>query len=308
MPFSADKKEQIFRNGHTGSGLPIATRHQLEARRRSSADPIFGSIDPEIDVQWARSHNDSQALHTYFDYFFTGQDIQVFIDGIDKPDPEAELPVLQLAFEVEQQKRPLFGFWSYTFDQVMRGTRIISGALTIHTTSTDYMTRMLSKAATSRAQKGGNYILRGLDRDEELIEQYWGRNINDDTRYNGGKNLFSSHPPFNLVILYGIQSSSVAGNSSDKLSEQIVKYRNDNALMTDTNDRLVATEPEGTMRIVLENCEIMKMTTQYTADGTPLSETYAFFARDIITPQSGHNYTRKSKYPPPAQRTKTGPL
>lgn len=293
MGYAADRQEQIQRNGFNGSGLPLPLRQQI-ARKASQEANTFGSLDPTIDAQWANTYNETRSLNTYFDYFFSGQDIQVYIDGIDKPDPEAELPILQLAIEIEQMKKPVYGFWSYTFDQVMRGTRIVSGAMVLHTTSTDYMARMLSKAATARANKNAKYAIRGLDKDESLIEQYWGRNINDDSSYSNGRNIFSSHPPFNLVIVYGIQSSSITGNGAAKYNEVIKQYRDDTPLYQDTNERLVATEADNAMRIVLENVELIKMGTQFAPDGTPITETYNFFARDLITPRLDHNLPKKN--------------
>jgi len=283
-----DHREQIQRSGNIGASLPIAIRNQIAQQKANSAN-VTGSIDPVIDAQWAHYYTERPALHSYFDYYFTGQDLQVFIDGIERPDPEAELPMLGMAWKIEQQKVPVYGFWSYTFDNIMRGNRIVTGVFNIATTSTDYMTRMLSKAATARMDKNANYVIRGLDRDEELIDQYWQRNINDDTAYSNNKSIFSAHPPFNFVIVYGIQSSSITHSSSEKLKQTVSRYRTDTPLMTDINDRLVPTDPENAQRVVLENVEITGVEVQYAPDGSVLSEQYTFFARDMITPKLEYN-------------------
>lgn len=252
-----------------------------------------GTINPETDVAWSNNYTDSKALHSYFDYFFSGQDIKVFIDGSEGND----IPIAALAFDVEQQKVPVYGFWDYAYSTVMRGTRIISGVLNVYTTSTDYMVRMLSEAATARVNKQSKYIIRGLDKDEELIDQYWGRNMNDDSAYSlDGKNLFSSHPPFNLVIVYGIQSSSITGSSAERSQEIVTNYRSDDTpLLTDINERLVQSDPTTPMRIVLENVELTKLHVEYQPDGTPLFESYSFFARDMITPRLDNNYDAKNR-------------
>lgn len=254
----------------------------------------FGVLDPTIDLQWANQYRETGAQHTYFDYYFSGQDIQVHVDGVSQYDEDSQLPIASLAIQIEQQKTPIFGFWDYTYSQVMRGTRLVSGALALHTTSTDYMVNLLSKAATGRVNGNQEYVLRGLDTDEKHIEQYWTRNINADIAYSNNKSLFNSHPPFNLIIMYGLQSVSLASNRGEQYAEVLGSYQNDTPLFTDTNERLVATETDNSMRIVLYGCELTKMSTEYAPDGSPIIEQYQFFAKDIATPRSGSTYSRRS--------------
>lgn len=284
-----DISEQTQRIG-SGSSLPLSVQNQLVAQKRQ-AENTFGSLDPTIDAEWANMFSGALPAHMSFDYYFTGQDIQCFIEGVEKPDKEADIPIAALAFDVEQQKVPVYGFWNYTFNAVMRGTRVISGIISIYTTSADYMTRMLSKAATVRAEGKTQFAIRGLDRDEKLIEQYWGRNKNNGiSTYQDNKNIFNAHPPFNLIIMYGLQSNTLAANADTRTSQVLENYRQGQTpLMTDINERLVATHEENPMRIVLENCEIVKLHTEYQPDGAPLIETYSFFARDMIIPNLSNN-------------------
>lgn len=278
----------------------LTGRNLVESRSNNAYDYGFGVLDKNTDLQWANAYRTTGALHNYFDYYFSGQDIQVYIDGVPDSDPDAQLPIYSLGFQVEQQKTPIYGFWDYTFSQVMRGTRIISGVFTLFTTSTDYMTRVLSKAATARVNGNRESSIRGLDRDESLIEQYWSRNINDDTMFSStGKNLFSSHPPFNLIIVYGIQTASISSeNKGQMYSDALAEYKNDTPLYTDVNERLVPTDSTNAMRIILNNCEIVKFSTEYSPDGQPIAEQYQFFARDIDTPKTGRTYNRRTTNSP----------
>jgi hypothetical protein len=292
--FSQDLRDQQTRQGSSGRGLSPTEYNQLQAMQTTNGGQI-GVFDPWQDYRWAGDYDDSRAKHTYFDYYFTGQDIQVYIDGIDRPDPDADIPIMSFAYSAQQQKQPVYGFWNYTYNTVMRGTRIVNGAFTIATTSTDYMTRLVSKAASERAHKNASYVIRGLDKDERNIEQYWSRNVADDTAYGGSKSLFSSHPPFNFVIVYGVQSTSVTNNGNARLDEVIEQYRNDTPLMTDINERLVASDPNNAMRTVIENVEITGVQVELNPDGQVCAETYQFFARDIINPKLTSNYVKKKK-------------
>lgn len=60
----------------------------------------------------------------YYDYYFTGEDVKIYIDGLF--DAGDELDIASFAFGITQQKAPLYGFWSYNYDVMMVGTRIVS--------------------------------------------------------------------------------------------------------------------------------------------------------------------------------------
>lgn len=237
----------------------------------------------EVDNAWARAYNGSATMNPYYDYFYSGQDISCFVDGTEEDAYFKTLPLGFMAYNVEQVKQPVFGFWSYTYDAVLRGTRVVSGQFSIVTRTTNYMTELLSKAAQARQQRLGsvNYNYnRGLTEDDKNIEAYWGKNRYDATVAAGSRNMFSVHPPFSFVIVYGIQNISV--NNPDTVAE---RYASDNPLMLDTNERLVESDVVNqSNRIVLDACEITGMSTRYDTDGTPVGEVYNFFARDLVTP------------------------
>lgn len=218
----------------------------------------------------------------YFDYFYTGQDIQISIDGLT--DPGDNLPIYAFGYNIQQQKTPLYGFWSYTFDAMLRGTRIITGAFSVVSTTPHLLTTLIAKAASIRALDHSQniYALRGLEEDEAHIERYWSRNLTDRNLDIAQKHLFSIHPPFNFVIQYGLQDTSVVAKSPSARAKEIKdKFYDNDALMQDTNERLVKHPiPELNRRILLENIELMSKSVEYNVDGDPLLETYTFMARD----------------------------
>ena len=86
----------------------------------NSFDPLSNSIDR---VWSGRSSDSDNRFNNYYDYYFAGEDVKIYIDGLFSP--EDELDVQQLTFSIEQEKQPVYGFWSYNYDTVLLGSRII---------------------------------------------------------------------------------------------------------------------------------------------------------------------------------------
>jgi hypothetical protein len=163
----------------------------------------------------------------------------------------------------------------------MRGTRLVKGAFRIATRTADYMTQMVALAAESRSKQQSSYPIRGMDTDETNIQKYWSRNIDPNIELNDYKHLFSSHPPFNFVVVYGIQSTSIVDNPLGRVEEVIAHYGTDTPLMSDVNERLVESDPGGKMRFIIEAVDLTSMQIEYGPEGDVCSEIYSFFARDI---------------------------
>ncbi len=250
-------------------------------------------LNKDIDYKWAINQHPTDTDKSYYDYYFSGQDVVVYIDRIEG----GPLPMEGLAFQVEQKKTPLYGYASHTYDAVMRGNRIISGSFRITTTTPGFMTDMISKAAASRT--GNNFFSvlgsqisangyvptisenNSQTTDGDNIDRYW--TINREKSRSGfldGKNIFSSHPPFSFVIVHGLQSASLQDNAIVHNRGKYESAVTDTALYTDTNERLVETSQAGTDRIVIDSIELNSCQYEYAPSGQPLSETYTFFARD----------------------------
>ncbi len=248
--------------------------------RTSAPIDVFNSDE---DLKWASAFGGREDnFNTYYDYYYSGQDIQVHIDGAESRSTGGVMPIISFAFNIKQEKMPLYGFWSYTFDAIMRGNRIINGAFTVATTSLNYMRDMIQEASMTRQEgKDSMYPIRNLDGDEENIEKYWSLNIDSSASANGdSRNIWSSHPAFNFVVVYGMQDVSVA----DYDTMNMKRLTNPQKLLTDTNDRLVS-ETLSPTRYVIENVELTSLQVEYTPDGQPIGETYGFIARDLFTYQ-----------------------
>lgn len=262
------------------------------ARQRASITGNVSPIaDPMIDQQWA-GYSPTSSPHNYFDYYFSGQDIQIFIDGTESQAEFAVLPISDFSFNIVQQKMPIYGFWSYTYDAMARGSRIINGSFRLVTKAPDYMRRALEAAAEARQNRiaggqGGSYsYYRGLTADDANIEKYWGQNL-DPALASTGKQIFSTHPPFTFVIVYGVQSMSLDGtnNGVSGVGAAFDVFQNDNPLYQDTNERLVDSDPiDQANRYILDDVELINMTTGYDSTGKLVVEDYQFIARDYLIP------------------------
>lgn len=254
----------------------------------------FDPLNEDIDLKWAGKSNDSNKFNFYYDYFFTGEDVKIYIDGLF--DPTDELEIASFAFNITQQKAPLYGFWSYNYDVMMTGTRIVAGEFSVYTRYPGRMRDLLSKAADYRAAfysdspKGGiqSYLRSEKENQEDdiNIQKFWAnsqldRLSSDDSRSSDARNIFSAHPPFNLVLKYGSQEGSLTtvarnrGTTSDQNLEML-----DRLMSLDFNDRLSQSSSKE-MDIVLQSIHLTSMTTSFSPGGNPLVESYQFLGRDM---------------------------
>jgi hypothetical protein len=279
--FLADDGGRVAGAGAIGEAI---SKSGTVANSSAVAD-WWSEAESKLFAQWASSFESYNTSYNnpYFEYFYTGQDIQISIDGLDSA--EDVLPIYSFGYNVQQQKAPLYGFWDYTYAAMLRGTRIITGAFSIVSTGPHVLTSKIAKAANVRAftRSQNMYSIRGLGSDEAQIHKYWRKHLDDSLDlHNGQQHLFSIHPPFNFIIQYGLQDTSLTTKSPDARAQEIRDIFNQNdALMSDTNERLVRhVVPQLDRRILLENVELISKSVEYNVDGDPLLETYTFMARD----------------------------
>lgn len=279
-----------FRKNRVVSSVDAARIRSLAVRNGQNVS----LVDPVQDETWAYMSVDKNRPSNYFDYYFTGQDIKVRVAEIPETDTEfGEMPIIQLSLNIEQEKQPIYGYWDYTFSAVMRGTRLVSGAFAIATKYPDYMKDLLAKAAKNRSnnQRIDSYNYpQPLTEDDKNIEQYWGRSIYDPGVYAQlGEHIFSSHPPFSMVVAYNYQTTSLPldKSASSHWQDYYTTLYNDpkNNLATDENNRITDSDPNAHQnRFVIDNIELKSCQRDFSPDGSVCMETYAFFARDVIVP------------------------
>jgi len=274
-------------------------------------DGTFDPLSADLDLYWAGSSKADPRFSNYYDYFFSGEDVKVYIDGLF--DEKDEVDIAGFGFMIKQEKQAVYGFWSYNFDAIMNGTRIITGQFSVYSRYPRRMTELLEKAAQVRVEtmsgkkdsSGVVSLMRSQNesrKDEENIQKYWANSqldrITSDPAITAGSennnhNIFSAHPPFNFVIMYGVDDASLSPTlgSSSKSTASIEQRDNlDRLISTDVNERKIKLFGSNkAMKIILQNVHLMQMSTEYQSGGAPIIETYSFVARDFYFTEAGTN-------------------
>lgn len=260
----------------------------------------FDPLSSEIDRVWAgRASDTGNKFNNYYDYYFSGEDIRVYIDGLF--DPEDELDVASFEFVISQEKQPLYGFWSYNYDAMMLGTRIVSGSFAIYTRHPRRMTELLEKAAKNRAISGRtryqdydrtsfSSIISRLgpgtftSEDEKNIEKYWAYSQLDRITTDPGisdRNIFSAHPPFNFVIVYGVDEVGITPMVAGLSPDIEIEDNFDRMTYTDVNQRTLRVDDISSgMKVVIQQVNLLNVSVMFNPGGQPVGERYSFVARD----------------------------
>lgn len=268
----------------------------------------FTPLSSDIDMLWGgNAHDGDNRFNHYYDYYFSGEDVKVFIDGLFGP--EDELDIGSFAYSIRQEKQPLYGFWSYNYDAVMLGTRIISGEFSIFSRYPRRMTELLEKTARARAtapadRETKNNIVSTFGpkffdstEDEKNIEKYWANSqldrITVDPAGADSKNIFSAHPPFNFIILFGVEETAISPLSSSKNESYNIVDNLDRMIYSDVNQRSVKLDSlVGPMKIVIQQVNLMTMSSSYIPGGSPVMETYSFLARDYYLTEADLSFVK----------------
>lgn len=257
---------------------------KAQQRAASKTTPYF-PVDPKTDLVWANASGD-RPDSSYFDYFYSGSDVRIILDGAEEFG-SCEIPVLAFGYNIEQKKQPFYGFWSYTYDALARGTRIVSGQFVIPTTYPNRMSDLIAKSAEQRSNQAQAVSrIRQLNIDEQNIETYWAKTRDPMRKGNyGQRHIFSIHPPFNFVVTYGIQSTSVSENPALQATATYARYQSDFALFQNVNERLVDGNPDsGLGKSIIEMVELTSLQVAHQPDGQVCAEAYTFLARDVVNP------------------------
>lgn len=79
--------------------------------------------------------------------YFSGIDAEIYFEDVFIDE------TVQIAFNVQQQVMPLYGYNSYVYDDIALGSRLVSGQFTINFTKSNYMYQVLD---TLSAMKNNN--------------------------------------------------------------------------------------------------------------------------------------------------------
>ena len=254
---------------------------------------------------------------SYQNYFFSGNDITVGIIPYYK-NKIIHIPVTDMVYGVSQEKIPIYSAFSYMWDVVAKGTKIVRGEFSIVFSKPNYIGRLLGAP-----EDADTPIIDGtavnpivdvsteelVDNKDSLREQFWGsanesittsnvyQTSNDISRpafpfgrQPWGKNWpegkyeadYAGHQPFDLIIIMGTTTSYHRQNN-----DGFNGYTSWIEGMDDEENPYSANQYNDeyhvrSEKIILKNVEIMSCGIGIDPSGQPLRESYSFIARDAI--------------------------
>lgn len=217
--------------------------------------------------------------------YFCASDVKIYIGDIWVDD------AIAISYQMEEKVTPVYGYASYTYDDIARGQRLVTGGLSINFKSAGYMNNVLKYAdAIMYAIKVGenngtvkpidfeNYKLNellsrlGKRSFEQIAQEYeralWGEmDEGNETLLN--HDLTSFFPHSNL----GFDIRIHFGPVDEVMKDTGLEYYSQNYLLK---------EPEYTVEVI-NGVQFTAVSKQATTadDSTPIMEMYGFIARDL---------------------------
>lgn len=212
--------------------------------------------------------------------YFSGSNIHIFFEDIYID----EITLLQ--FNLTEQIRPVYGYNSYVYDDMLRGNRIVNGAFRINFKKNNYIREAVSTILNNDYSLEDNFPEINMDnidqkrnelyqyskdgwsgQFEELSEQFkqkiWQNanvNRNNPSITDGSRPYFDYSDDFNIIVKYGPYDSP---NTKYKIENE---YR----------DHI----SNGTI-IKLEKISLNSVSQVIDDTGRPISEEYSFLAKDM---------------------------
>jgi len=219
--------------------------------------------------------------------YFSGCNVHIFFGDIYIDE------ITTLQFTMQEQVMPVYGYNSYVYDAVLRGSRVIQGMFRINFKHVDYIRQAVHKILnmdrddyvnfpdwpdqeTIEEKKNELYDVsregwsRQFDKiSEEFKEMMWADADTEDlVEFQKNRPYFDFEKPFNIRIKYGPYDMPQSHYNIENIYRQKVS--------------------QGTI-IKIQDIQIDQVTQNVDSSGEPVSEDYSFMARDM---SSGYNLER----------------
>ena len=235
--------------------------------------------------------------------YFSGANARVYFGDIWVD----ELDSLQ--FEINETVAPIYGFHSYVYDKIARGTRIVNGQFSINFTETGYL-QIIMDRLSSKIDRGNNNLLWDNAREameidtrrntsQRNIENILSASTNDtyEDYITSLKNTFWGKPgsQSNTVSRTGAQRESDThffGNADTAYGDNLLKTHGFNILIDFSpsanerdfedclNDQSKNRSLYQTVRSIM-GVQIISERQEMDISGQVLKVTYGFIARDV---------------------------
>lgn len=216
--------------------------------------------------------------------YFSGSNIHIFFDDIYIDE------IVTMQFTLTEQVRPIYGYNSYTYDDILKGNRIVQGAFRINFKKVNYIRDAIEtildnsrdvqdnfpgiNLSSDQLEKRKNqlyeYSKEGWssqfdDLSEELKGAIWTNTRSETSYINSDRPFFDFNGKFNIIIKYG---------PYDKPKP---RYKNEQLYRDNVSN--------GTI-IKLEDINLNSVSQSIEPSGQPVGEDYTFIAKDISRKQN----------------------
>jgi hypothetical protein len=224
--------------------------------------------------------------------YFTGADVRLYMGDIWVDE------ITSISFELEEQVQPIYGYASYTFDKVARGTRIIRGSFSINFKESFYLHGVLnslqSKLKEQQAGKGSVFDVETFKKGvtvEHLIEQaskgrsfgavaddlenaFWGKSPDKALQ-----SIVNNQP--NDTYFYPEERDPKDPTKTLDTSQENLRDKGFNILITygpynEKNGVKVAGSA-----VTIVGVQLQGVSQVIGGDGNPIQEQYTFIAKDL---------------------------
>lgn len=214
--------------------------------------------------------------------YYSGSDIRIYFGDIWVDE------VTNIDFTLQEQVAPIFGYASFTWDRVARGSRYVSGTFSINFKETAYLQTIM------------NSLRSDLEKDSEtgyFSKAEWDKNMDIETLVSQNKSDFHSIADDLETSFWGegkqssrvqkqkettffypsLYSDTVSGLDQFKLAQDgfniVIAYGNPNM-----SGRTV--DSHESVQVVV-GVQLTGVSQQIGQNGQPIQETYQFIAKDI---------------------------
>lgn len=210
--------------------------------------------------------------------YFSGSNIHIFFENIYIDE------IVNLQFNLTEKIRPIYGYNSYTYDDVMRGSRIIQGSFSINFKKANYIRDAVETIIDAPAEDINNFpklskneieqkkndlynvASEGWSRQfDELSDEFrrtmWEQVESEVSAVDSERPFFDFDGSFNIFVKYGPYDSP-----------QRPRYKNEQLYLDHISN--------GTI-IKLLGIEINSVTQAIDISGRPIAENYTFMAKDM---------------------------
>ena len=221
-------------------GNQITPSGSTVANRTKELRPTPGYTNYVVST--GKNINGTIASSSVFKRYYSDISAEAYING------EWFEDINTIAWQVQRQQYPLYGYNSYIFDDLALGQRIISGQFTINFTEPDIINKAIKKGVRSN----------GSVNNASTYEEYAAVALKNQVTIDGGSVTYQSNP----------------------VHDAIWKPRFDIDIVFGEKEKLGGVEfmPK---HIILWDCNVSSSGIAVSANGGTLVEQYAFLARDF---------------------------